>query len=232
MHIAVEQNASAAIIQLLIKYGAKRELVDRDECTPLDLAKEKNADNDIIALLSDPSSSSSYNVKMTTPRPSSSTAKSAEFSMIREVFSSLSLKEQYALAFMNKDAKKEEDGKDIVEAFSEENKNTLLAAVSSMNESEREELSNDALTIQKNVRSWILRSKYKEVKEAALKVQALAKGHLARRSFRELREKVSATLVIQKNLRKLIERKKSLKNNNKEKDKLAVEEIEEDPIEL
>lgn len=95
------------------------------------------------------------------------------------MFSSLSLKEQYALAIMNEDK-----ANDLVNVISNENKTTLLAVVSKMDEREREELSRDALTIQKNVRSWILRTKYKEVKEAILKVQALAKGHLARRGFR------------------------------------------------
>ena len=77
-----------------------------------------------------------------------------------------------------------------------------------MKDTEREQLNIEARKIQSNVRAWILRRQYKQVREAAKKVQAIAKGHLARKQFRELREKASATLVIQKSMRAHIKAKR------------------------
>ena len=90
-----------------------------------------------------------------------------------------------------------------------ENHSSVLAAMGPINRAEQAQLDADARKIQSNVRAWILRRQYKEIREATKKVQALAKGHLARRHFRELREKVSATLVIQKSLRAHIKSKRA-----------------------
>jgi len=92
----------------------------------------------------------------------------------------------------------------------------LLAALGGMDSNEKEQLDSEARKIQSNVRAWILRRQYQQIREAATKVQALAKGHLARRHFRELREKASATLVIQKSMRAHIKAKHFAKQQKRQ----------------
>jgi len=107
----------------------------------------------------------------------------------------------------------EEDDVTLVVA---ENQTQVIAAMGEMNKMEKDQLNAEARKIQSNVRAWILRRQYQEVREAAKKVQALAKGHLARRHFRELREKASATLVIQKSLRAHIKAKRLAKEHQQQ----------------
>jgi hypothetical protein len=101
----------------------------------------------------------------------------------------------------------EED--DVARVVAENQSNVLAAALGKIDLDQRNQLDAEARKIQSNVRAWILRRQYQQIREATTKVQALAKGHLARKHFQDLREKVSATLVIQKSLRAHIKAKRN-----------------------
>lgn len=52
-----------------------------------------------------------------------------------------------------------------------------------------------AICIQKNVRMWLARKKFIEIKDAAVKIQAGYRGMAARKEYRLLRQTKAATII-------------------------------------
>ncbi len=119
---------------------------------------------------------------------------------------------------------------DIASVISNES-GQLDIVISAMNSDEKEIVDEEVVKIQKNVKRWLMQKNFETIRSAAKKLsstrhailtrrqfvrkkkaatalQAAARGLRDRREFEQIRQKASATLVINKHVREWLKRKK------------------------